>query len=325
MKYRRFSVFFILVVILISCSTVNQSRIELKITKHALYDNLSSASGVSVVNNKILLVGDDIPWLVQLNYQLEIADQFTLSGIDSIINSRMPYQLKPDYECMESFKQGEEDFTLILSSGSQNPTRDTAILVSHTNPGNLTKQNIRPLYDLIKTRAKIENEEINIEGLAMTDKSAYLFHRGNISGNFIAEISRKDLLHYIKTGHLRQYEFNIFSFNLPVYSGVRSGFSGACYFPEKESFLFTASLEDTKSVTSDGVVTGSYIGMIPLKTIEKGEYTSTMLKDDVKILAKKLEGISILSTSGNETRIVTVCDNDDGTSDVFLLDLKFED
>jgi len=322
MKHLILSSFATFLLLLFSCDSTNETQLQLNILEHVYYDNLSSTSGVSVIDNIILMVGDDIPWLVQLNNQLEIINQISISGIDSIIGGRMPYQLKPDYECMESFTDEDTDYTIVLSSGSKSPSRDTAVLISHTGSHKLTKQNIRPLFELIKTRAEMGSEEINIEGLAVTDESVYFFHRGNVSGNFIAELNREDFLHYIVTGHFHQQEINIYNFDLPTFNEVKSGFSGACHLPEKESFLFTASLEDTKSVTSDGKVSGSYIGIIPIKTIDKGKYSSTMLKDDVKILPKKLEGISILSSKGNETSIVTVCDNDDGSSDIFIINIK---
>jgi len=322
MKHLIISFFVSFSLLIISCNTTTDPHLNLNILEHVYYENLSSASGVSVENGTIFLTGDDIPWLVELDNDLKVRKRIRLSGIDSIVNGRTPSTIKADYECMETFEDDGLIKTLVLSSGSKVNSRDTAVLFTHGDSSNILKRNIRPIFEKIKTKAEMGDEEINIEGLAIAGVKAYLFHRGNISGNFIAEMNKNDFLHYLQTGHYHDLSINIHRFDLPKLNGVPSGFSGACYLQNNHSLLFTASMEDTKSVTADGEVSGSYIGSIPIKSIEKAIYHSTLLKKEGKILAKKLEGICIKKAQGNEMDAITVCDNDDGTSDLFLIRIK---
>lgn len=321
MKYLFISLFAITLLIGFSCNSTNDYQLKVSITEHIYYDNLSSASGVSLIDNHILLVGDDIPWLVQLNDELVVEKKTQLSGIDSIVAGRTPYSIKADYECMETFNDDGILKTLVLSSGSKLNSRDTAILISYGDSLNIQKRNIRSLFEKIKKMAKIGDEEINIEGLALTDQKAYLFHRGNISGNFIIEMKRTDFLHFIEKGESNFKDISLYQFDLPIFNEVASGFSGACYSDCYNSILFTASMEDTKTVTADGEVLGSYIGIIPIDKIDEGIYYSTLLKKDDIVLAKKLEGISIEKSDGNEINVISICDNDDGSSDLFRIRL----
>jgi len=275
-----------------------------------------------VLNNKIVLVGDDIPWLVEINDDFTIAKKTQLSGIDSIVNGRTPYQLKADYECMETFSYDGAYGALILSSGSKVDLRDTAVLITFRDTISIVKKNMRPLFEKIKLQAELKEEEINIEGIAITERKIYLLHRGNISGNFIAEFDKTMFLEYIQTGQYLPSGISIYPFSLPELNGVQSGFSGACYYADEQYILFTASMEDTESVTADGEVSGSYIGFIPLNTLEEGIYHSALLEKDGEILAKKLEGIAVKNADGNKMEILSICDNDDGTSDLFLINMS---
>lgn len=325
MKRLVISYFIILLFILSSCNSSTEHQFELKVLEHIYYEKLSSASGVSISDGKIFLIGDDIPWLVQVNKDLSIGNMMSLSGIDSIVDGRTPYELKADYECMETFEDDGFSKTLVLSSGSKINARDTAILILKNTSPKIIKRNIRPVFEEIKKRANTGDEEINIEGLAVGNEKVFLFHRGNISGNFIAVLDKKDFLHFIETGHSHHPSIDIFPFELPSYNDVQSGFSGACLLPDVSGILFTASMEDTKSVTADGIVLGSYIGLIPINKLSQGTFYATLLENEGEILAKKLEGITIKEINGREMEIISVCDNDDGSSDLFIIQLLFKE
>lgn len=275
-----------------------------------------------MLDDTMMLVGDDLPWLVEIYPNLKTGQYRQISGIDSVVGGRTPYQMKADYECMESFNDNGFRKLLILSSGSKRDSRDTAVLVTKKDGYYITKQNFRPLYEQIKVKAGMNDEEINIEGLAISKNMVYLFQRGNVSGNFIAEIRRNELIHSIETGEMQIHEINIYPFDLPANDGIQSGFSGACMIPGKDSILFTASMERTNTVTDDGEITGSFIGIIPVDDMKSGKYDAKLFKWNGKIVVKKLEGICVRNQSNNEMEVITVSDNDDGTSDLYQINLK---
>jgi hypothetical protein len=307
---------------LISCNRPVEIQLNYQIINHVYYAHLSSASGVSVLNGNIVLVGDDIPWMVELTPDFSPGKHTKISAIDSVVNGRTPYPIKADYECMETFIDDGITSLIVLSSGSKKDLRDTAILLSYGDSLTMKKRNIRPLYELIKSKAEMGNEEINIEGLAISNDQVLLFHRGNISGNFAAGLPKNEFLEYLKTGGPFTGELKLYHFDLPSNDGIQSGFSGACMLPDEKGILFTASMENTQTVTGDGEITGSFIGFIPVNEIQSGHYIASLIKMNDKILIKKLEGICVQKMAGNEMEVIAVSDNDNGTSDLYQIKLK---
>ena len=167
----------------------------------------------------------------------------------------------------------------------------------------------------------------NIEAVAITSDSIYLFHRGNLSTNFIAAVSKFDFLKYFDIGSPIP-QINLHQFNLPDHEGTSSGFSGACITPDSLGLLFTASLEATDNEIYDGEVVGSYVGLIPLRTINKGKYIASILTDrDKSILPLKLEGISVIkniSAKHEQFQALAVIDNDDGTSKFVKINIQLK-
>lgn len=314
----------ILLVIFTSCITEKPQTINITDVEAIHRNDFSSASGVVFDANQTLVVGDDIPYLLFLNQDLKITDSIIISPDDSIKKGRLPWYLKPDYEALEITNFLGNKHAIIIPSGSDSITRDTAIMIC-LSTNNIIKKNIRPLYSTIKQQAGFAaNREINIEGIAISDSHTYLFHRGNLTGNIIIEIKLEAFIDYLQS-KTEIPSFNTYRFDLPSHHNVASGFSGATMLPDNSAILFTASMEDMKDETSDGEVLGSYIGIIPVENMEKGKCITTILTKDKKILPKKIEGITINKQLNNNTyMITTVCDNDDGTSDIIKFNMEIK-
>ena len=305
---------------LLSSPIFAQQITDLKIVSHHYFDNLPSASGVEIYQNKIYLVADDLPWLMEMNFEGDMLNRYLLSGVTQIEHGRTPKKIKADFESMAFVQQNGQHYFLILSSGSKKVTRDTAYLFSPETKKVMAKRNLRPWYNSIKEKSGMnDDDEINIEGTAVVDGKIYVAHRGNVSGNFLAASSLKDFLNYLsgKTNIVPPVE--IFIFELPSREGVSAGLSGLCAIPGNYGLLVTASLEATSDVISDGTVLGSYLGYIPIETINKGKISLTPITgDNNKMIAKKQEGITLIEINKQgRYRVLTVCDNDDGTSDTW--------
>jgi hypothetical protein len=246
-----------------------------------------------------------------------------LSAIDTLENNRTPWNVKADFESMASFKFDDSDYMLVLSSGSMVNTRDTAHIIRLSDSLTSYKKNIRDLYEAIKSLAGIpDSNEINIEGLAISNSAAYLFHRGNVYENFFVEIQLDSLMNYLLSGNNNIPAIKIYTVNLPSYDEIPSGLSGACVMPDQSALLFTASLEDTDSELYDGEILGSFIGYIPMDKLQEGISYASLLKDKNELpINKKLESIVIKSVSDNKIVILSVSDNDDGSSDIFEMNI----
>ena len=318
----------IILFLLLSVQLVAQQITNLKVINHHYFNNLPSASGVEIYQNKMYLVADDLPWLFEMNFEGDILHKFQVSGITKIENGRTPKNIKADFESMAIVQQNGRDCFLILSSGSKKDKRDTAYLFSPESKKVVAKKNLRPWYRSIKEKSGMGNDdEINIEGTAIVDDKIYVAHRGNVSGNFIAASSLKDFLNYLsgKTSTLPVVE--VFTFKLPSHDGVSAGLSGLSGVPGNDGLLVTASLEATGDVLNDGAVLGSYLGYIPVKTMDDGKiYLTPITDDDNKMIAKKQEGITLISTTKQgHYRVLTVCDNDDGTSDTWQFSFQINE
>jgi len=320
----QFSILILYVIAAVSCSNRGEvNRIHSKIIKHKYFPHLASASGVEFINGNIYIVGDDSPFLFQLDENWNIFSKQKISGVDSIVNGRTPKKLKADFESMALFEEAGEKQLLILSSGSKKIKRDTAFLVSLSGDEKRLKKSMRPVFNAIKKEAGLNPEnKINIEGLAFSEKKAYLLHRGNVSENFIIEIEREALLAFIKSETSLVPALKVYAFDLPKDKGVAAGFSGICILPGYSGVLFTASLENTSNEIDDGTILGSYLGFISFSKMSEGKFVAELLLADGKTLQKKQEGITVKSISGNRVVALTVCDNDDGSSDLYEIELK---
>ncbi len=311
----------LLSVIISSCYQKNRyTEINLKnpIVTHS--ELIPSASGIEMADGRIYIVGDDSPWLYELGDKLNILNKSQLSNIDSIVNRRVPGNIKADFECIGKLSEKE---LLVLSSGSLKDRRDTAYLISLPDMEIKSRKNTRAIFERIKTIAKLPKEnEINIEGLAITKTDIYMFHRGNVSQNIIIKVNKDHFTNWFIVGN-EIPEIEIYKYDLPEYDGIASGFSGACISPDGEGILFTASMEDTSSETADGEILGSYIGYININELQEGKYIYSLLEKDNKPFQTKLEGICYYNIDG-KTQIITVVDNDNGTSDIVKLQLLLE-
>lgn len=309
-----------------SCRNPKEKPFDIFVVQHTFSPDISSASGAGMFQNDVYVVGDDLPDLIRLDPERKPGGRIKLSEIPVQKNGRMAKNIKPDFESMEFFNDRGIDKVLVLSSGSKQPARDTAFQVRFDVTWLLKKKNIRPLYLKIKSAAGMTgDEEINIEGLAISDKKVYLLQRGNLSGNFIAAFDKLPFMMYLDSDKNPLPGVKIYKFNLPEYNGVPSGFSGACMLPGNRGLLFTASMEDTGSSYEDGAVLGSYIGMIPLSELPNGKYFTRLFTKKDEPVAKKLEGITVKGFENKILMVVTVSDNDDGTSDIYELGLTLND
>ncbi|MAZ93271.1 MAG: hypothetical protein CMF58_02550 [Lentimicrobiaceae bacterium] len=301
-------------------SVSDEMEVNVIRTYHDYY--ISSASGVKNRNHSLYVIGDDIPWLLEIDYDYNLKNKFDLADTGNLVNGRTPKALKADFESLGFLNDSN---LLVLSSGSVNHTRDTAYIFNIYSHTLINKKNIRPLYESIKEYVNMSTEnEINLEGLAISDNNVYLFHRGNVSENFIIQVNKLDFDSYMySSGTIPSFE--AFWFDLPTSDGVISGFSGACMHPNDSAIIFCASLEKSDNEVNDGEIVGSYVGYIPLTTLSEGKYTATLLRENDEVSQYKIEGLCFKDSAEginnlNYVPLLGVVDNDDGTS--YFLELQ---
>ena len=293
----------------------------IKIIQHKHLLDLPSASGIDILNDTIYVIGDDSPYLFQLDYDFSIIDKFLITGNDSIVNGRVPYKIKSDFESMDIFSDKGELFAMILSSGSKKIKRDSLHIISLSKDELVLSKNVRSLFTEIGKQAGFKTDkEINIEALALNDDKVFMLQRGNNNDNIIISLDRTSFIKYLENNG-RVPELNIYEFSLPSMQNTVSGFSGVCLLPYNSGLLFTASLEATEDSYNDGEILGSYIGIINFEDLEKGKTNTAIIKYEGKVLKTKLEGISIKYFNNNKINAIAVSDNDNGTSWMFEFEI----
>jgi len=314
--------YFLLPLLLIGFLSNVQNKIsKITITKSEHLSWLPSASGVEYLDGKIYIIGDDTPYLYELNGNFSLIEKYKLSKNDSTVNNRVPKAIKADFESMAVYKDGEDTFFMVLSSGSKETTRDTIHLFSISKQENAASKNIRPLFENIRKAAKMSpTDEINIEALAIGKQKVYMLQRGNNDLNLVIVFGLNEFMQYITKSSYKAPQPEIFSFKLPEMKNTIAGFSGACLLPGESGLLFTASLEATSNAYDDGEILGSYIGQIKFTDFGESNLNADLVTQNGKVIKTKLEGISIKSENNQSINILCVSDNDDGTSRVFEIE-----
>ncbi|CAN5732345.1 hypothetical protein BH24BAC1_BH24BAC1_16860 [soil metagenome] len=284
---------------------------------------VSSASGMALVGNSVFIAGDDSPFLFRLSPKGEVRSRHLLFPEYRDL-PRIPKSQKADLESIaEGTYQGKEQL-FIFGSGSKSPERDLLLWVDPAAPAVPGQFRLTSFYDRIVTESLMAKTDLNIEGAVVAEGQLYLFNRGrnNIIGTDWEAFTR-----YLDGDlPLQDLPLTFIDLTLPAINGIEARFSGACFLPEEAAILFTATVEDTPNWIDDGEVLGSFVGLLPLHNLTSGATlpTSLLLDQTGNPAAEKVESIAFRGYAGNgELLVLAAVDNDDGTSKLLELRVKF--
>jgi hypothetical protein len=148
------------------------------------------------------------------------------------------------------------------------------------------------LYQNIKSKLNISDEELNIEGALFFQETLYLFQRGNGT-------SSKNGIIRVNVNNNQQIDFT--PVQLPKIKHVETTFTDAVLLENKIYFL--AAAEDTLSTYEDGEVLGSIIGCIDVKTL-KIDFSHQISQ------SQKFEGLSLFEKTSSNLVFLLCEDND---------------
>ncbi|MGD8172721.1 DUF6929 family protein [Vibrio sp. TRT 21S02] len=310
----------------LSCSTAVHAA-TLDFSQPTLNKGLPSASGVVVTDNQIFAVGDDSPWLYQLDNDFKIEQKQMIKHYPVRDNGRIVKKVKPDFEALDNIEVNGRDSFVMLGSGSKEDVREWAFVISHDGLVR-TERSLKALYKNLRTAAGYNaDQEINIEGLATSEDSAFVINRGNGGSNVIFDIPLEGFQAYL-AGQTDQLKgIKAYHVTLPVVKGFEAGLSGAEYWDEADSLLLTASIEATGDAYNDGEILGSFVGKVKLsdldasKTLDLTDNLIPLLKDNKRVITK-VESIAIQKQDSHSVKGVLASDNDDGTSEFFSFSFK---
>lgn len=278
---------------------------------------LPSASGIAELADRVYVEGDDSPWLFSVDDQFRIIERFRIGDWVTDENERIQKAIKPDLESMAVVTDGGADFLILLGSGSKSKIRETGLVIS-SDGAVRNETNMQAAYAELKSAAKID--ELNLEGLAVARAHVFVLNRINGGGNFIFRVGSQQFRDYMFRRASTLGEVEVFKLKLPEIAGFEAGLSGAEFWQERNSIVFTSSVEATGNSYDDGNILGSFIGVVDINSLRQGvlndvTVASHLVQMGGKPIPTKVESIVIRSHDKTGIRGIAVSDNDDGSSD----------
>ncbi|MFN6945712.1 MAG: DUF6929 family protein [Cytophagaceae bacterium] len=299
------------------CTNANFGDSFIHIEKSLTIDTIPSGSGMAFLNDTIYIVGDDSPFLFLLSRDYEpYKKHLLIKGFS--LTERIPKAVKPDFEAIAEWQHDNDTFLLIFGSGSKPEKRDALVMVNIKNPENPEIFSLTKFYKYLMETSGIKRKHLNIEGAEVLNNKLYLFNRAT---NQLIIIDIENFMNYVRKRTKTPPPLTTHKIELPVMNGVHAGFSGATRIPGTTKIIFSATLEDTRDWISDGKILGSYIGIIDTRNPENVKNISLITRNG-KSFQDKVESLAFEKFGQNgEVYILSVADNDDGTSKLMELRL----
>ncbi len=300
---------------LVSCDfgqVSTENKDVLIVERYQKLDNFASGSGMVFYEGSFYMVGDDDPYLVEVNFNGAITDTWLVWDTVDVVDGRIQKAMKHDFEAMSLFPFQHDTTFLIFGSGSVTPNRDL-VYTFNPNKEEFDELNGEAFFTWLKQQADLTDEEINLEGACFTNETLFLFNRHN---NDIYTISASDVLHFIENGETNDLTLNKQHFELPTFNGDTARFSGASTINGKNKLLFSASIETTDNWEADGEILGSFIGVIHLDEFEtKTPYFCRLVyQNDSTRFEGKIEALHGILDQENNLTIYFITDDDDGST-----------
>jgi hypothetical protein len=315
-----FYAIFVGVFLLTSCDSENKMNITIE--SRILLDQVPSASGIEFINNKFWVIGDNSPWLFELNDKLILLNKYQIFSTDSMEGETIPKKNKHDYEAMTSLLWEGNSALFIFGSGSKSPERNSGKLIQFGATNHVTNFDLTKLYELIREESKLEEDELNLEAAAVLGESIYLFNRGK---NKLISLKIKDLSLFLK-GETEKIKLKVITIDLPNIDGIQAGFSGAFGDEKYNRIIFTASVENTANWIDDGAILGSFVGILNVDELYNHfEPICQLLKNKQNdVLPIKVESITQKYTEKGKLNCVAVTDSDGQSSELLELEIRID-
>lgn len=238
------------------------------IQHEATLPDLPSASGVEVLGEVAYIIGDDSPFLYQLNAaSLAAGGRISLFETAHFSTGRIPKDLKLDLECLTALTLPKGETGLLLLGSGATAAREQGFWVTlPLGPGaaaTVYPVSLSGLYAALRQHLPA-GVTLNLEAVAATPTELVLFQRtvGSAAGNLAFRLPLVPAMHYVQHKSPELPAIKTQFYQLPTIDGKPAGFSGATWFADQ--LFITASVEDTQDAVQDGAVLGSLVGLIDL-------------------------------------------------------------
>ena len=301
-------------------SCVSENKMKITIESRKLLEQIPSASGIEFMDNKFWIVGDNSPWLFELNQDLFIQNKYAIYSMKELENDILPKNKKHDFEAFTSIIWEKDSALFIFGSGSKLEQRNYGRLIQFGLEPSVTEFDLVDFYGLIKDEAKLDKDEFNLEAAAIIEDKLYLLNRGD---NKVISMKTDDFIAFIQTNK-EKLKIKVSNIDLPSIDGVQAGFSGAAADVVNGNIVFTASVENTSDWVNDGAVLGSFIGVIELDKLQEHYVPQfSMLSKNGEAELLKVESIAVVSSVNKTLKCVVVTDSDGGNSELLKITIEY--
>ncbi|MEJ8756404.1 hypothetical protein WG947_05325 [Pontibacter sp. H259] len=304
------------------------------ITAKHFYKDIPSGSGIEAASDGFYVIGDDTPFLYQLDKNYKQVAKYELFDTADFKNGRIPKPLKPDLESLATFTYKDKSYLFTIGSGSSE-VRKKAYLVElpiNSEKPEVKVIDLKGLFDTLqKNKSIVGDELLNIEGLDFSDDKVYLLQRAlNKAGNLVLTFELSDFNAFLfEDKPLPKPE--LYFVKLPSLQGYQAGFSGAYVLEDK--LFFTASVESAPDAIQDGEVLGSCVGFIPLADLPKATNAdkpviakaAIVTDENEKTYIGKIESLVVDKGEKNgKCKVIAISDDDKGHSEILEVEFMVE-
>ncbi|MBC5775599.1 hypothetical protein H8S95_16095 [Pontibacter sp. KCTC 32443] len=318
----------------VDATEMESTKPSATITAKHFYKDIPSGSGIEATSEGFYIIGDDTPFLYQLDKNYNQVAKYELFDTADFKKGRIPKPLKPDLESLTTFKYKNKSYLFTLGSGSSE-VRNKAYLVELPIVAEKAVVKVIDLKELFNTLQKnksvVGEELLNIEGLDFSEDKVYLLQRAlNKAGNLVLTFELSDFNSFLFEGKPLPAPALYFA-KLPSLQGYQAGFSGAYVLDEK--LFFTASVESAPDAIQDGEVLGSYVGYIPLADLPKAtSQDKPVIAKAEKITDKKggtyigkVESLVVeKGVKPGKYKVIAISDDDKGHSEILEVEFIVE-
>lgn len=291
---------------------------EASVTNEIDFQHMPSASGIVKFQDSYYVIGDDSPYLFQLNSEFQLIKKIEIFSTKELQGERLPKKEKPDFECITVVPWGDDHDVLVFGSGDG---KEREVLIRVDIDKGKARVESYSLKNFYKHLSKITkgDEALNIEGACLWKKHLILLNR---TDNTLFMIEFDDFKAYVKNKDKNKPKVESMVLKLPSINGMSARFSGATMLPDEDLIIFTASVEnDPNWIISEDIVC-SYLGIIDLNQLANDEPICKLIKKDGTPIKEKVESVYVIKKTDNAIELAGVIDNDDGSSKLIEIEFK---
>lgn len=276
--------------------------------------HVRAGSSLSWIGTRLALVQDDANFLVLIDPQSFEVEAIALppgeAGLRQFDDRRGNKRFKMDLEACTTIPTPDGDLFLAFGSGST-AQREQILMVQESEALRFTLHQAGTLYAQLRDCTEFSGSELNLEGAIFQAGQIRLLNRGNgapqrtlLPINATGDLNWDELVAYLQAPEIRQPPSlqNVCQYDLGSLNGLGLSFTDATI--TQQGVIFSAAAEDSPDVTSDGIVSGSALGIL-----DANPRWIELRTPDGALFMGKVEGIC--ASRENKQRLFLAIDADD--------------